>query len=188
MKKLYFANRDQWRNWLSLNFAGETAVWLIFYRKQTLRPTIPYDAAVEEALCFGWIDGIIRKIDAAKYARKFTPRKDNSRWSALNKKRADKMIKEGKMTDLGLVKIRAAKKSGLWDHDARPEISLDMSPEFAEALARDRKAKDNFDKLAPSYRKHYIAWIAIAKRPETKKQRINESISLLQRGEKLGLK
>jgi uncharacterized protein YdeI (YjbR/CyaY-like superfamily) len=188
MKKLYFANRDQWRNWLSLNFAGETAVWLIFYRKETARPTIPYEAAVEEALCFGWIDGIIKKIDAAKYARKFTPRKDNSKWSSLNKKRADKMIKEGKMTDVGLAKIRAAKKSGLWEQDARPEISLDIPQEFAEALARNKKAKDNFYELAPSYHRHYIAWIAIAKRPETKKQRINESISLLQRGEKLGLK
>ncbi len=188
MKELYFAKRDQWRNWLSLNFAGETVVWLIFYRKETLRPTISYDAAVEEALCFGWIDGIIRKIDTAKYARKFTPRKDSSNWSALNKKRADKMIKEGKMTDVGLAKIRAAKKSGLWNQDARSEISLDMPPEFAAALARSKKAKDNFYGLAPSYRRHYIAWIAIAKRPETKKQRIDESIVLLQRGEKLGLR
>jgi uncharacterized protein YdeI (YjbR/CyaY-like superfamily) len=188
MKELYFANRDQWRNWLSLNSAGETAVWLIFYKKQTLKPTIPYEAAVEEALCFGWIDGIIKKIDAAKYARKFTPRRDNSKWSALNKKRADKMIKQSKMTGVGLAKIQAAKKSGLWDKDARPEIPLDMPPEFTEALARDKKAKDNFYGLAPSYRKLYIAWIAFAKRPETRKRRIDESISLLQKGEKLGLK
>jgi uncharacterized protein YdeI (YjbR/CyaY-like superfamily) len=188
MKKLYFAHRNQWREWLSQNHNREAGVWLIFYRKETSRPTVPYEAAVEEALCFGWIDGIIKKIDAAKYARKFTPRKLDSKWSALNKKRANKMIKEGKMTDAGLVKIQAAKKTGLWDQDPRPQIPPGIPPEFALTLERNKKAKENFEKLAPSYRRHYVGWIAIAKRPETKKRRINESITLLERGEKLGLK
>jgi len=188
MKQLYVTNRDQWRDWLSENHATEVGIWLVFYKKDTSKPTIAYEAAVEEALCFGWIDSIIKKIDAARYARKFTPRSEKSNWSPLNKKRANKMIKQGRMTEVGLAKIKAAKKSGLWDKDPRPEISVDVPPEFAKALARNKKAKESFDKLAPSYRKHYIGWITVAKRPETKKRRIAESIALLEKGQKLGLK
>ena len=188
MRQLYVADREQWRNWLSRNHATKAGIWLVFYNKQASMPAIAYEAAVEEALCFGWIDSILKKIDAARYAQKFTPRSDKSKWSALNKKRANKMIKQGRMTEVGLAKITAAKKSGLWDRDARPKISLDVPPEFAEALARNKKAKEYFDKLAPTYHRHYIAWIAIAKRPETKKRRIAESIALLEQGQKLGLK
>lgn len=188
MKQLYVTNRDQWREWLSGHYATESGIWLIFYKKKTSKPTIGYEAAVEEALCFGWIDSIIKRVDAKKYARKFTPRKDNSNWSALNKKRADKMIKQGKMTYFGLAKIQTAKKTGLWDQDCRPKISFEIPPEFAKALAGNKKAKENFDKLATSYRRHYIGWITVAKRAETKKRRIDESMALLEKGEKLGLK
>ena len=92
------------------------------------------------------------------------------------------------MTKVGLAKITAAKKTGRWDEDARPQISLEIPPEFAKALACNKKAKETFDKLAPSYRKHYIGWITIAKRQETKKRRIAESIALLEKGKRLGLK
>jgi uncharacterized protein YdeI (YjbR/CyaY-like superfamily) len=188
MRQLYVVDREQWRDWLSKNHTTKAGIWLIFYKKVTSRPTIAYEAAVEEALCFGWIDSIIKKIDATKYARKFTPRSDKSKWSQLNKKRADKMTKEGRMTEIGLAKIRIAKKTGLWDRDDRPQISLDIPLEFAKALALNKRAKENFEKLAPTYRKHYIGWITVAKRPETKKRRIKESISLLEKGKKLGLK
>jgi uncharacterized protein YdeI (YjbR/CyaY-like superfamily) len=188
MKQLYVKDRDKWREWLSENHAANTGIWLVFYKKEISKPTIEYEAAVEEALCFGWIDSIIKKIDAEKYVRKFTPRSDKSRWSQLNKKRANKMIKEGRMTEIGLAKIKVAKKTALWAKDPRPQISLDIPPEFARALARNKKAKENFDKLAPSYRKYYIGWIVMAKRPETKKRRIHESIALLGQGKKLGLK
>ena len=188
MKQLYITDRDEWHEWLSENHAAKAGIWLIFYKKEASMPTIAYEVAVEEALCFGWIDSIIKKIDSARYARKFTPRSVKSKWSQLNKKRANKMIKQGRMTETGLAKIKTAKKTGLWDKDPRPRISLDIPPEFAKALARNKKAKGNFDKLAPSYRKHYIGWITVAKRPETKKRRIDESIALLEKGQKLGLK
>jgi len=188
MRQLYLADRDQWRGWLSQYHARETGIWLVFYKKETGKPTISYEAAVEEALCFGWIDSIIKKLDETKYARKFTPRKDGSYWSALNKKRAAKMIKQGKMTEVGLAKIKAAKKTGLWNRDGRPQISSDVPPELAKALSRNRKAKENFDGLAASYRRHYIGWIATAKRPETKKKRVTEAIALLEKGRRLGLK
>jgi uncharacterized protein YdeI (YjbR/CyaY-like superfamily) len=188
MRQLYVADREQWRKWLSKNHATEAGIWLVFYKKKSSKPTISYEVAIEEALCFGWVDNIIKKIDAARYARKFTPRSDKSKWSPLNKKRAGKMIKKGRMTEAGLAKINTAKEIGLWDKDDRPRISLDIPPEFAKALARNKKAKESFDKLAPTYRKHYMGWISIAKRPETKKRRIKESIALLEKGQKLGLK
>lgn len=188
MKQVYVTNRKKWRDWLSRHHATETEVWLIFYRKETSKPAIAYEAAVEEALCFGWIDSIIKEIDDEKYARKFTPRRDKSKWSALNKRRANKMVRAGKMTEAGLAKIRRAKKAGLWDHDPSPQISVDIPPEFAKVLARNKKAKENFDNLAASYRKHYIGWIAVAKRPDTKERRIQESIALLEKGRRLGLK
>lgn len=188
MKQLYITNRDIWREWLSRHHATETELWLIFYKNKTGKPTISYEDAVEEALCFGWIDSIIKKIDTTKYARKFTPRKDKSNWSALNKKRANKMVKEARMTDSGLAKIRIAKKIGLWNQGARPQISLDLPPEFAKALSQNKMAQVNFNKLSPSHRKHYVGWIAVAKREETKRRRIKEAILLLEKGEKLGLK
>lgn len=92
------------------------------------------------------------------------------------------------MTEVGMAKIKAAKKTGLWNKDPRPRISLEIPTEFAGALARNKKAKENFEKLAPTYKKHFIGWIAVAKRPETKKRRIDESIALLEQGKKLGLK
>lgn len=173
---------------MSQNHTKENEIWLIFYRKATGRPVIAYGAAVEEALCFGWIDSVIKKIDDTKYARKFTPRKDQSRWSELNKKRADKMIEEGRMTGAGFSKIQIAKQTKRWSQHARPKIDFDIPPEFANALNKNPQAKDNFRKLAPTYRKQYIGWISIAKKPETKRKRIAESIALLQEGEKLGLK
>ncbi len=98
------------------------------------------------------------------------------------------MIKEGRMTEVGLVKIKAAKKTGLWEKDPRPQISFDIPPEFAKALAHNKKAKESFDKLAPSYRNHYTGWIGAAKKAVTRRLRIAEAIALLERGEKLGLK
>ena len=188
MKQLYVTDRDQWRDWLCGHHAGEAGIWLVFYKKATSRPTIEYDAAVEEALCFGWIDSIIKRIDTEKYVRKFTPRKNKSDWSKLNKKRVAKMIKAGRMTEAGIAKIKAAKKNGSWNQDGKTSRSLEIPGEFAEALADNKKAKERFQKLAPTYRRHYLGWIAAAKRPETRKRRLDESIALLETGQKLGMK
>lgn len=188
MKKVYVKNRREWREWLSENHDKETGIWLLFYKKKIAMPTLEYEDSVEEALCFGWIDSIIKKIDKEKYARKFSPRKPDSRWSELNKKRAEKMIQAGLMTPFGLNKIKAAQESGLWKKSDRPQLSFEMPSEFAKALRNNPKAKENFEELARTYQKQYLGWIEVAKRPETKKKRIKESISLLNKGEKLGLK
>ena len=188
MNQLYIKASSEWRKWLSINHNKVEEVWLIFYKKVTGKASMDYEAAVEEALCFGWIDSIVKKIDEEKYARKFTPRKDKSVWSELNKKRVKKVVTEGRMTEHGLEKIEAAKKSGKWYEDEKPDISFSMPPLFSEALKKNNKAKKNFEKLSPSHRKHYIGWIATAKREKTIRKRIEESIKLLGKGGKLGLK
>ena len=174
MKQLYIKTRTEWRKWLTKNHDKVEELWLIFYKKGTGKPSIDYEVAVEEALCFGWIDSIIKKIDEERYVRKFTPRKDNSVWSESNKKRVKKVIKEGRMTEYGLMKIKAAKKSGKWYEDLKPDISFNIPADF--------------EKLSLTHRKHYIEWIVTAKREKTIQKRIEESIKMLKQGKKLGLK
>src|SRR5262249_58044492 len=107
-KSFYAADRQQWRAWLEKNHKTQTEVWLIYYKKASKRPRIPYDDAVEEALCFGWVDSLVKRIDDEKYAQKFTPRKDTSKWSEPNKKRLRAMMEQGKMTGAGLAVIDKA--------------------------------------------------------------------------------
>ena len=187
-KTLHVTNRNEWRAWLKENFDKEKETWLIFYKKHTGKPGIPYGDAVEEALCFGWIDSIIKRIDEETYARKFTPRKNNSKWSELNKQRAGKMIKEDRMTETGLAKITAAKKNGKWEQRVPPREKLIIPPEMEKELSSNTKAWENFNNLAPSYKKQYIGWIASAKKEETKKKRLKEAVEILAQNKKLGMK
>jgi uncharacterized protein YdeI (YjbR/CyaY-like superfamily) len=160
----------------------------VFYKKKTGRSSLEYEQSVEEALCFGWIDSIIKRIDGESYCRKFTPRKDNSQWSSTNKKRVEKIINERRMTQFGLCKVKAAKKSGNWNLQSGPPIHMAIPTELSKVLSENSKAKIFFEQLAPTYQKHFIAWIAAAKRAETKAKRVTESVILLEKGERLGLK
>lgn len=189
MKQVHVTNRKQWRQWLAENHDQQTdGVWLVFHKKFTGRLALNYDESVEEALCFGWVDSIIKRIDDEIYCQKFSPRKMDSAWSTSNKERVAKLAREGRMTKFGQAKVDAAKKSGRWAIDPRPVISIDVPRELAEALDRNKDAKTFFETLAPTYRRHFIGWIIMAKRPETRAQRVKESLTLLARGEKLGLK
>ncbi len=181
---LYITDRDNWRSWLEKNYTTRKEIWLIYYRKHSGKPRIPYDDAVEEAICFGWIDSIIQKIDEEKFAQKFTPRKNTRNWSDANKMRVKKMIRQGKMTEAGLAKIH--KSVTLETTESRPEP--DIAPEFQEALLANDKAREFFDSLAPSYRRQYIGWISSGKREETRRKRVKESMELLEQGKKLGMK
>jgi uncharacterized protein YdeI (YjbR/CyaY-like superfamily) len=144
---------------------------------------------LDEALCFGWIDSLIKKIDEQKYARKFTPRKDDSKWSLVNKKRVEQLMRAGLMTEHGLKKVEAAKRSGSWDAPVqKPKMDFEMPAEFAKALKNNPQAEEAFNNLAPTYQKQYLGWICTAKRPETREKRIAESIQLLTEGKKLGLR
>lgn len=186
-KTLYVTDREAWRAWLEKHYRTEKEVWLIFYKKHTRAPNIALDDAIEEALCFGWIDSLVQRIDDEKYARKFTPRKNSKTWSALNVERLRKLMKEGRMTEAGLVKIDPAVLEGPSSPITKKKEPA--TPAFMEqALRANKKAWENFTNLAPSYRRNYIGWITAAKKEETRQKRLAQSITLLERNEKPGLK
>ncbi len=143
---------------------------------------------MEEALCFGWIDSVIKKIDDERYMRKFSPRKDGSNWSDLNKKRVEKLIKERRMTEIGLAKIEIAKQNGEWEKPDEPRIQFEMHEEFKAALDNNQKASDFFNTLTKTEKKQFITWVATAKSPETQEKCIQESVRLLENHQKLGLR
>lgn len=191
--KIHFSSRTEFRNWLNKNYTVSNGIWMIFYKKLTDKKNILYDEALEEALCFGWIDSTIKKIDDEKYLRKFTPRTDIKNWSDLNKKRVLMLIENGRMTKAGLEKIDVYLKTGKveWEvSEKRKELSpILITPDFIiDELAKNEPALTNFNKLAPSHRRNYILWITQAKKEETIKKRLEESIKLLLKNEKLGMK
>jgi uncharacterized protein YdeI (YjbR/CyaY-like superfamily) len=188
-KTLYVTNRADWRKWLRQHHDTESEVWLIYYKKHTGRPRIPYDDAVEEALCFGWIDSIIKRIDDEKYVQRFTPRKGNSQWSDLNRERVRKLIKEGRMTRAGSAKINEGvltKNAPSLKRERNKELALPAY--FKEALMRNGKAWENFKILAPSYRRNFIGWVTQAKKQGTRDKRLREAVELLAKRQKLGMK
>ena len=117
METLFCKTRDEWRKWLINNHLSEKEIWLIYYKKHTKKATVKYNEAVEEALCFGWIDSTIKRIDENTYMQKYTPRNAKSKWSLVNKNRIKKLIKENKMTDVGLELVAIAKKNGEWEKE-----------------------------------------------------------------------
>ena len=189
MKTIEFKARSEWRAWLARNYNQESEIWLIYYKKATGIPSIEYSDSLDEALCFGWVDSLIKKIDNRKYARKFTPRKDDSRWSVVNKERVEQLIQDGIMSEPGLKKVEAAKRSGNWEAPVqKPKLDLKMPTEFAEALKSNPQAEATFNDLAQSHQKQYLGWIVTAQRPDTRQKRIEKSIQMLNEGKKLGLR
>ena len=185
-KTLHATDRDKWRSWLEQNHVEEREVWLIFYKAHTGQPNIPYEDSVEEALCFGWIDSLIQKIDEDRYGRKFTPRRPGSKWSDLNKRRVLRMIESGRMTEAGLVLVDFP----LSDAKALPKRRPmpDLPDWLEEALKAYPKAWENFNRLPPSHRLRYIGWISDARKEETRQRRIREAVSLLEKDQRLGMK
>lgn len=176
--QLYFASRDQWRVWLERNHTREKEVWLIHYKKHTGKSGIAYEDAIEEALCFGWIDGLLQRIDEDRYALRYSPRRKNSIWSETNKRRAKRMVEQGRMTPAGLAKIRQAKESGEW-YQAEARERLDVPPDLEQALAIDKHAGEKFKELTPSRKKQFLYWIASAKKEETRRRRIEELLQMM---------
>jgi uncharacterized protein YdeI (YjbR/CyaY-like superfamily) len=186
--RLHVTSRKTWRHWLSENHLEEKEIWLVYYKKHTGKARVPYNDAVEEALCFGWIDSIVKTIDDERYMQKFTPRKEKSNWSDSNKKRVKKLIGTGEMTRAGLDKIEIAKANGTWDKPITATQSFEMPIELQSALGTNERAKDFFESLSPSCRRQYISWIASAKRQETRQRRVREAMVRLGRKQKLGMK
>jgi uncharacterized protein YdeI (YjbR/CyaY-like superfamily) len=174
-------SRQAWRAWLTKNHATSPGVWLVYAKKHTKIPSLSYNDAVEEALCFGWIDSLIHPIDDSTYRQVFTPRKQKSRWSALNRKRAVQLIEAGLMTAAGLALITLAKKTGTWEAHL-PSETLTIPPELKKAINANAAAKKNWPTYTESQRKMFLYRVHGAKRPETRAKRIARVIEIVSSG------
>ena len=171
LEQVYVPDRASWRRWLTRNHARSPGIWLVFDRAAHNAKRFPYADAVEEALCFGWIDSTVRPLSATQYCQLFTPRKPKSTWSRLNKTRVAALIAGGRMRPAGLAAIEISKANGGWVSLDHVE-ALTMPPDLAAALDTVVNARAHFDAFAPSARKGYFHWISQAKRSETRARRI----------------
>jgi len=182
LSTLEVRDREQWRMWLTKNHASSPGVWLVYYKGHTAVQGISYEHSLREALCFGWIDSLIKRLDDDRYARKFTPRKPESKWSEINRELWAQLKKEGSLRPSGLA--AAPTENG---YGARPEIP-ELPEYLAQALRANPKAWIFFQGLAPTYQRPFVVWVHAAKREATREKRLRETIRLLASGKKLGLK
>jgi uncharacterized protein YdeI (YjbR/CyaY-like superfamily) len=188
MKKrptVHVRTREEWRAWLQANHGTVTEIWLVFDKRHTGQAAVAYGDAVEEALCFGWVDSLITRLDDARYARKFTPRKVDSKWSTINKQRYARMQAQGLLAEAGLQRPPTA-RSG--DAPPRPATLKEYPAYITKAIKANRAAWAIFEQMAPSHRWQYVMWIDEAKRPETREKRLREAIERIALGHKPGLK
>lgn len=173
---LYVSDRAAWRQWLMENHATAAEIWLITYSKTSGKPSVPYIQAVEEALCFGWIDGIAKKMDAERTAQRFTPRRPKSNWTELNKERARRLIAAGLMTDAGRAKL--------------PDLSLDafqIAPDILEALQADSQVWENFQAFPGLYQRIRVSAIEeVRRQPEEFKRRLNKFLDQTRQNKMFG--
>ncbi|UOQ65068.1 YdeI/OmpD-associated family protein [Hymenobacter volaticus] len=162
---------SEWQQWLAAHYTNSPGIWLVYYKKASGKPRVSYDDAVEEALCYGWIDGQARRLDDERSMLLFTPRKPRSVWSKPNKERVVKLIEAERMLEAGLLKINIAKQNGSWDALTDSDAQL-VPPDLAEALEANQIAQQYFTGFSPSAQKNILAWISSAKRPETRAQRV----------------
>jgi uncharacterized protein YdeI (YjbR/CyaY-like superfamily) len=168
-----FPNRAAWRKWLEEHDSSEKEFWVIIHKKKSERKGLTYSEAVEEAICFGWIDSKMQTIDASRFRQRFSPRKKNSIWSKSNKETAEKLILQGKMAPPGFETIKEAKSNGKWD----AAYSSKMAPAIPEDLAKTLKANEpawrNFSAFSNSAKLQYVYWVNSAKKDETRQKRIS---------------
>ena len=177
---------DQWLKWLVEHHDSESEVWLVFYKVHTGRRSIAYLDALDEALCFGWVDSLVKRLDDACYARKFTPRKADSRWSTINRKRYAALKASGRLKPGGI--NRAPTDRSYSPRPPRFQMPATVPRYIQAALRKQPAAWRYFEGLAPSHRRRYVGWIESAKREDTKIRRLQEAIRLLTAGKPLGLK
>jgi uncharacterized protein YdeI (YjbR/CyaY-like superfamily) len=183
-KTFYAEDRHAWRSWLQFHHASETEIWLVFFKKHTNKPSIIYQEALEEALCFGWIDGVRQKLDDDRFAQRFTPRRKLSRWSDVNKRLVARLTKEGRMTAAGLSVVDFPPLDSEAPFPVRKELPL---PNWLESALKINAVWANFQKLPPSHQRRYIGWISEAKREKTRQKRIQEAIALLKENKRIGI-
>ncbi len=169
---LDFKDRSAWRAWLKDHHASDSEAWLVIQKKRSRRAGLSLNEAVEEALCYGWIDGKLLSLDDQRFLLRFSPRKPDSVWSMSNIRRVERLIRAGAMTEAGLVAIEAAKESGQWQAALDREDTEKIPPELEAALREKKGALAAYRGLPDSKKKQYIYWLQSAKREETKSKRI----------------
>jgi uncharacterized protein YdeI (YjbR/CyaY-like superfamily) len=186
-KTLYVHTRKAWRSWLAKHHANAPEIWLIYYKKNSGKPRIPYNDAVEEALCYGWIDSILKPIDGRKFAQRFSPRKKGAKWSPMNIERMHRLVRKKKITRAGrdaaagilhLLNRKAAKKSA----------STGLPADIVRELRKDPEVWGNFNRFPDSYKRIRVGWIAGARhRPEAFKQRLRYFLKMTKRNKRFGM-
>lgn len=178
MEPTFFPSRTEFRDWLEDNHDTTDELWVGYYKKDAEQTGISYGESVEEAICYGWIDGLINGIDDETYKRRFTPRKPDSKWSKTNKERVEQMIDAGKMTPAGMELIEAAKESGEWDDAYRLGEDHTVPPELESALRTNEMAWKNFQNFSNTDQHAFIALVNDAKTTTTKEERIKRTVEL----------
>jgi len=184
--EVYLKTRADWRKWLEENYNKTDGIWFTYYKKPSGKPSVPYNDAVEEALCFGWIDGKIRRINDDYYIQWFTPRRRGSRWSALNISRAQKLIEQNLMMPAGLKEYELAINNPAILQNKQEKTTV-LPDDLLNDLKENKVAYDNFMKFPPSSRMLYILWVNDAKRAETRTRRINKVIERSEKNIKPGI-
>jgi len=173
---IHIKTRAAWRKWLEKNHDKASSVWLIFYRKGAETSSVNYVDAVEEALCFGWIDSVKYPRDGESSYQYFAPRKPKGTWAKTNKERVERMMAQGLMTPAGQVHIDAAKKNGAWETLTEVD-NMTLPPDLLKLFKSNKIAFSNFEKFSPSSKKVMLQWIVLAKRPETREKRIEAIVA-----------
>ncbi len=188
-KTIYAKTRSQWRRWLEKNHGKASEIWLIYYRKNSGKPRVSYNEAVEEALCFGWIDSIAKPIDEISWAQRFTPRRKNSALSELNKERVRRLIKAKLMTAAGLEKIKHEMHPHSLKKNKKPVLKkYVLAKDIIDEIKKDPVVWKNFQKFPESYKRIRVAWIdGSRRRPEIFKTRLNYFIKMTAKNKRFGM-
>jgi uncharacterized protein YdeI (YjbR/CyaY-like superfamily) len=179
VETVFAKDRSEWRRWLAQNFARSQEIWLVFYKKASGKPTVSYEHAVEEALCFGWIDGMIKKLDEECYAQRFTPRQAKSPWSKSNIQRVERLIAEGQMMPAGLKAYNSGRGREV------PPMPAELPKALEDQFRNQRAAWANYEKFPPGYRRVTTGWVASAKKAETRVKRLEKLIEYSARNERI---
>lgn len=185
--ELYVKDRGEWRQWLIENHSTCEEIWLIYYKKPSGKPRIKYDDAVEEALCFGWIDGKIKRVNEDYYIQRFTPRRKGSRWSKYNIERVKRMTEKGLMTQSGLDAFKELVDNPSLAYDSRKDGEPDIPEDLIVILKQNEKAYKNFVNFPPSARRIYISWLNDCKREQTRVARIQKIIAFSENNTRPGM-